>query len=1664
MRNKTRVKQIVAVLLPIIFLLGIVLTLPKGNSLKADDSEQLFATVKLAGKTETLTDVSVKEDTIEVELTGKKTELIELPDNSAYEVFQVDEEGETVSLSEKPETDLAEMLEKNTVDSTVHQEETEEKTVSSTEATSTSEESENSLKPEVFHVTNEDGQGKTYLQVVEDEPLTVVIQRKTDKEVPIVLEAAQKEEDKQQLFTFEELPVESETKESETETVRAEVETKQSTVDTDALETSKETEKETSSESETNSKTKSNEPTNEVSEKENQEVDSEKNESDKADDSNEYENIQFVETKTTEKTLDELNSEDYDEKDSLRTPKFLPETKEQQKETRAGTGTISIRDAKIVKKTGTDSFDAGNDSPGYDSSANNHLVRSFDQIIYLVSFSVQNDNTETKYSDIKYRVISKLPDAFRNVNGTFVNVGAIANGQSYDLPSGEQYSEGIMESVISDTGQIFVPVTLNVFGAKHGTSITPEFELEIVEATNKETGEVEVIEKAFNDTQLPNLKVQATTVSAKPSVSVELVQGEIKKNTVFGSTNLYMGAYDVGVITKLKPIATRAVDDYRGSTFPSGEITYKIEQSATYQIGTAGGTLTSGVHYDPFYVEAYAPAVTNRSVGDWKKTIGGQNTNKTDFVRPLAVPHAKSYRIFNSQPVFDDKSEVGVYDSGEFSVTRAAAVSNGDYAPTYNPYTYLMTGERMATASAKSFSSLELIFSWDRTKTETFARNNNWTRYDMTLSVKQLKYDGITDTNNSSITYPEVVGKNGSYTSMPTILSEQLGGLYTVPDTTIRIDNATPGSTNGASANYGNAQISTGSRVWFSIRGVMQGAALATKTAGSEHLFMWDSSAFKFDTSLPPYYYTYSTQNNSAKFEYGVIKSGKLNNSPPYTMKVGQLPSNKDFYNWYDTAAEAEAAGEICAVLYTGKYDHNPAHTAIALEKTVVIPVIVTANSGAKTPKNNAVVLLGSQRFIDKSGEVMFDSAVYGSAGKTGGGNTAGYGTYVPTPFQSNGQPPMVGGEYKYPMEYWNQLGESAYVKNISITTKTDVVESLYKSNEKVDIKVNAVVKGSKDSSLDSSITTILPKGLSYDFESGSTDSLGNVIPEPSIQSNPDGTTTLIWNFTKVSVLDGLEVNFKGILNQQDLVYKNTGYTDNLTVKTVGEVWATRDKNSKDTSPEKVRSSSDYFMVQRMQQVIVSKDADKPLIEVGNQGDLNPNTSITYDVTLLNESLDDIVDGRLLDVLPFDNDGRGTKFSGNYTVTNVQVTGPSPTITFSNSSMAYDTDPNSVSGWTTYKPGVDPVNKIKDAKAIMVSVPRLAVDAKVTLKITIQPKDQKAGDVLINNAQMNSDFDLQVNSQAVWTRVYGRDLTGVAWYDDNYDGLIGNMADGSAEIFAKDIPVKLYRTSLEDTSYKNKLVKENLTGEKLIDASGNSLVKTDENGKYKFSNLAEGTYVAEFIVNDRVVRKEVQVTTPDIGNDSTLNSKASQTTHKTPGYKQPVLTDLPTATTPADPTHHITDVNIGLIRASRIRVYKFETGTAVDANNDGVLSDVEKASGRPIEGAEFTIYHDGVAQGTATTDETGFLLFDFFFRGDYTLIETKAPPGFELITYPLEVTIKEGNETIILYQENDPTTKLPFTGGNGPVRLFILAAGSIFLASFLGIAWHYRTPKKKGEA
>lgn len=678
--------------------------------------------------------------------------------------------------------------------------------------------------------------------------------------------------------------------------------------------------------------------------------------------------------------------------------------------------------------------------------------------------------------------------------------------------------------------------------------------------------------------------------------------------------------------------------------------------------------------------------------------------------------------------------------------------------------------------------------------------------------------------------------------------------------------------------------------------------------------------------------------------------------------------------------------------------------------------------------------------------------------------------------YDSNG---VATVNVKFP--YWHAT--SAYIKKFNITTNTIVNKEVYNSSEDIDVTVTGVLSGSRSVKYDGELKTTLPKGISYKVGSSN-------YGEPIVTDNPDGTQMLRWKYEKKDLNAGnfIEIKFKATSDFTKLTFKNTGYTDNLTVKTVGEMWTTGNDKVKDVTKEELRSSTDTFIEHLIQQVVLSKSADKPSIEVGEVKEstdpVKVDNSITYNVKLVNQSIDPIKNARILDVLPYDGDSRGTKFNGNYTVEEVKieeedvngkkVADTKAKITFTNTQISDTSKPNDISGWTAYTPGTTNITAVKNAKAFLVSHPEVAVGNTLELTIKIRPKNQLAGDVLVNRASMDSLLELPVDSQPVWTRVYGRDLTGYVWYDDNYDGLMDQNSNGKPTDPVKDIAVKLYRTSLEDGGYKKQLVKQSLTGEDFIDSSGNSKIKTGADGKYTFLNLPEGDYLAEFILGDIVVTKKVAIVTKKlVGSDPKLNSKADPDDFKTPEYTHPVLKDLPTLLTGTDKVHHITDVNAGLARLSRIKLFKYEEGTVIDANGDGKLSDaeIEALTTTALAGAEFQLYKgksdnpkEADKIGTVqVTGKNGWLEFDVTLPpGDYTIVETKAPAGFELLKDPIHVNVPQYNYVAVVHVADKGQIDLPFTGGTKAMRIILIASATLFVIGMTGVFLHFRPIKVRG--
>lgn len=1671
MTKPKQFKRMVPLLLPILLLVGAIAYhgLFKGELLKAFETSPTLVNVKYDGKTIEDTLKLEKEDSVEIELVAKQDGIYKLLYNENYSLLFLNQKKEETSypIYTEAQYKLDKKLDKFSKE------------------ISDSSEKEEAEEENYFRVEKEINQGFFILSLKKDQTQRIKIERKTFSEINVDISNALSEEENQIFLQFKSVEPEiSSTSESEPSTKASskkeaakEETTKPSQEITHSSDTvATEESKPTSSSEATTSKNEqeeveekktSNEATSTSTSENKTETTEEKQKETKQ---SEYKKILDVETKTTKKTLSSLEKEKYTEEDSLVTPMYLGETKDSKDSKKAkATSPIIVRDAKISVKTGTSSFDTGNDNPGYDSSPDNNLVRSYDQVAYLVSFSIQSTSTTKKYENIRYRVVSNLSNAV-TIDGNVPRKNAeIANGEYINHSSGDgsQYSEGVMESVISDTGQIFVPVVANVFGMDNGEKIKPTFKLEIVEADDVATGETVVFNNVYDALDISNLAVPDTIISSKPSIDIKLVQGVEKDSSVIGSTNPNFSTYNVGTVTVLKPLVGRDPDDFRGTSFPKGDITYTIKQRGTYRkIGSGVDQNLDSTQFIGWSLKGYSVPENDRSTADWTKN-GTVNESALDG-SILAVPRGKTEEFHINQPS-QDHEKIGVYNSGTVTATDGhlnTQVINKNYARTVNPYTYTMDGKRM---TEECFSSLEMIYSWNRTRTDEVAASDNWQRYTISLYVDSINYDGISQGGNSEVKFLKIIEKLLGYSSIPAVYRSS--DVLVNPNSVYGdkyFSNVTPGYT--GTYNSGNAHVFPGEELYFSCGlGFLQ---RGVENNGTQIIVMWDPTGFEYDDSREPFLFDnwkrFST-GHTTSYKYGVAKN--INSTAPFTMKMSNTVNETARYNWYATPAEAKLQGDISAVLCETFYDAR-GDTDGTIGINNAIPVRSLDSYGDKNPSGNRKTCFATSRLISRDGGNIEES-LYPNVprDKT---DSAGTAHYEPTTFDANGNVLSLN------MDYLNFVAESIYVDSFHVTTKTKVGKPLYQTNEDIDVTVNGDYVGSSSVDYDSALNVTLPKGVHYKAGTAK-DTVNNTsLPDPIPTSNPDGTTTLRWVLSKVDINRGSEIKFSATSDFTQITFKESGYTDKLKVETVGEMWVTGSPATKDKSDILTRTSSDDLILQMVQQIILSKETSKPLIELGNNDPVNSDNSITYKVKMVNESAAAIPKAKLLDILPYHNDGRGTIFNGEYIVEEISVNKEDAEISFSNNSFDPATsDPRTISSsgnWSTFTPGVTTKEQIKNAKSILVSHDSLAVGETIELTVKIQPTGQKAGDLLVNNAAMNSELNLPVNSQMTWTRVYGRDLSGYVWYDDDYDGLIGTKANGSPEDPVANIPVKLYRSSQDDTSYKDKLVKESLTGEKFVNDSGDSLIKTDADGKYTFKNLPEGEYIAEFMIEDIVVTKKIVIVTKKkVGSDDTLNSKADPDTFKTDEYNQPVLSDLPAACDPDEYIYSVKNVNAGLTRLSKIRLFKYEEGTVIDVNKNGTLEpeEIEAKTTNALEGAEFQLYKGKKDDPDTIKDENkigspiatgsdGWLEFDGLPPGFYTIVETKAPAGFELLKNPIEVEVPTYNYIAIVHVPDKGQTKLPFTGSTKAARIILIVSACLLVIGMTGVFLHFRPIKVRG--
>lgn len=495
---------------------------------------------------------------------------------------------------------------------------------------------------------------------------------------------------------------------------------------------------------------------------------------------------------------------------------------------------------------------------------------------------------------------------------------------------------------------------------------------------------------------------------------------------------------------------------------------------------------------------------------------------------------------------------------------------------------------------------------------------------------------------------------------------------------------------------------------------------------------------------------------------------------------------------------------------------------------------------------------------------------------------------------------------------YWNGnsllvIGYKAGVK-IDISDKTEnasgivtqkSVYDLDNGERTVSYKVSPSLKmdsANNDSAIakpdyyaDLTVKVDIPKGLTYDIGSATT------APESVVQ-NEDGSQTITWLLKNQKVGETLDTfDFTCTIGKAGTA---EDVRNNESFKVTAGISGKEDKCEQSAANGNLSSVS--MSVIRLASTSISKRAEKPLAETGDD--------LKYTLYYSNTSTTDIHTSKIADILPYNNDGRGTSYSGDYLVKSVAINYKDAQSSFGKKDvvLAYSNKDYGVNDvtklsemsaaslspdWTKVSETNKENNVIrydninKEARALFVDIGFVAGNSYLKIDITLTPKKdgklmtdgqnrtQQPGDAYVNSFAQNSDEQASiVYSNAAPVKIVKRNISGLVWVDLSRDGIRQDSESRMA-----GVKVDLYRLtpSRFDTAGQGVeiLTKDGRqTVYKAYNALGNKIasISTDEQGNYAFEDLEAGDYVVYL----ESLNKYFDITLKNAGTNTDIDSDA----------------------------------------------------------------------------------------------------------------------------------------------------------------------------------------------
>ncbi len=412
-------------------------------------------------------------------------------------------------------------------------------------------------------------------------------------------------------------------------------------------------------------------------------------------------------------------------------------------------------------------------------------------------------------------------------------------------------------------------------------------------------------------------------------------------------------------------------------------------------------------------------------------------------------------------------------------------------------------------------------------------------------------------------------------------------------------------------------------------------------------------------------------------------------------------------------------------------------------------------------------------------------------------------------------------------------LGKNENIVTYSLEPKLDANENLTSQIEDVTLKAEV----------------ILPQGLEYVL--GSSKRGEESYNEPEIKENEDGSTTLVWyiyGVTSGQEIEPIKFDAQIANNSNNGMQYETTF---IISEEVGEDGDTKIGNSEVSN----RTSTESINIINLASFRLYKEVETPVIE--------KNGEIHFTVTARNNNEITLPEFAILDIMPYNEDGRGTKYNGTYTISKITISqNINGTPVDNNELKLYVTKETTKSGqaqqyeeirnitvkdedlgtseiWEEMQGtnGEYTINKeqVNDGITAMAIKGELVGQAEIVVDIYMTTNENQAEDKYVNSATAQTEILTEVvQTSQESAQVIERKIDGRVWLDENYNNIIDNN-ENLGEIAPEKVELKLYKVNDD-----NSLIEA-------VDVDGNPIqtINPDETGYYEFNGLPAGNYIVE---------------------------------------------------------------------------------------------------------------------------------------------------------------------------------------------------------------------------